>query len=85
MAKVAAEACLSRERRFLSLLGRTPLQEIRHVRIERVKRLLAETDLTIYEIAARTGFGGPERLSITFRQATGNTPTDYRGRFRLRA
>src|SRR5262249_29800449 len=45
------------QRRFKALLGRTPKQEILRVQLERAKQLLAETDLTVAEVAAKCGFG----------------------------
>jgi LacI family transcriptional regulator len=68
------------ERRFVSVLGHTPLEEIRRVRLERAKVLL-QTDLPIYDIAVRSGFATPEYLATTFLQATGLTPTAYRSQF----
>ena len=68
------------ERRFVKVLGHTPLEEIRRVRLDRVKALL-QTDLPIYEVAVRTGFATPEYLATSFLQATGLTPSDYRRKF----
>jgi LacI family transcriptional regulator len=68
------------ERRFVKVLGHTPLEEIRNVRLDRVKTLL-QTDLPIYEVAVRSGFATAEYLATSFLQATGMTPTDYRRRF----
>jgi LacI family transcriptional regulator len=71
------------ERRFREHLGRTPLQEIRRVRIETAKKLLSETDLAMPAIARRSGFSNAERLSSVFHSMTGMTPTQYRRQFRL--
>jgi LacI family transcriptional regulator len=68
------------ERRFVSVLGHTPLDEIRQVRIERAKVLL-QTDLPVYQVATRSGFATPEYLATSFLQSTGMTPTEYRRRF----
>jgi LacI family transcriptional regulator len=68
------------ERRFVKILGHTPLEEIRRVRLERVKSLL-QSDLPIYEVAARSGFATSEYLATSFQQATGMSPTDYRRKF----
>jgi LacI family transcriptional regulator len=84
---VTTDLCISRrslERKFQALLGHTILAEIRRVRLDNVKLLLAETDSTIAEIAARAGFGSPERLTITFRDCEGILPSEYRAKFRLR-
>lgn len=69
------------ERRFVSVLGHTPLDEIRRVRISRAQVLL-QTDLPVYDVATRSGFATPEYLATSFRQATGMTPTEYRRQFR---
>ncbi len=66
------------EQRFQRLLGRTPREEILHVRLGRVRQLLAETDLALYQIAERTGFEHVEYLSVVFKRETGKTPRDYR-------
>jgi LacI family transcriptional regulator len=66
------------EMRFKSLLGRSPLAEIRRVHVEQAKRMLAETDLTLPSVARASGFNSPERLSVVFTQMTGMTPGTYR-------
>lgn len=79
---VLAAVPLSRrslERIFQDSLGRSPAQEIRRVRIERAKQLLATTDLPIPKVATASGFGTGEYLATIFRQATGMTPLKYRG------
>jgi LacI family transcriptional regulator len=68
------------ERRFVSVLGHTPLEEIRRIRLERAKVLL-QTDLPIYEVAKRCGFATPEYMATSFLQSTGTTPTAYRRQF----
>ncbi|HEY1108871.1 MAG TPA: substrate-binding domain-containing protein, partial [Opitutaceae bacterium] len=66
------------EQRFQKLLGRTPREEILHVRLARVRQLLGETDLPLYLIAERTGFEHVEYLSVVFKRETGQTPSEYR-------
>jgi len=66
------------ERLFQEQLGRTPAEEIRRVRIDRAKHLLATTDLTVPKVAAACGFGTGEYLATVFRQAVGMTPLKYR-------
>lgn len=66
------------EQRFQRLLGRTPRAEILHVRLNRVKQLLTETDLPLYLVAERTGFEHTEYLSVVFKRETGKTPRDFR-------
>jgi LacI family transcriptional regulator len=69
------------ERRFKKLLNRTPHDQILRVRIERVRTMLANTDLTLAQIAERTGFGHIEYLSVAFKRATGESPSRFRARF----
>ncbi|HEV7302265.1 MAG TPA: substrate-binding domain-containing protein [Tepidisphaeraceae bacterium] len=66
------------ERKFLQHLGRTPLQEIRRVRIEKAKQLLSNTDLSMPAIAKGSGFSNPERMANVFRNAVGMTASAYR-------
>jgi len=78
---VLREVPLSRrvlENRFRRTLGRTPHQEIHRLRIQRVKQLLTETDLSLSEIALRSGFRHDEYLSVAFKKAVGVPPRDYR-------
>jgi LacI family transcriptional regulator len=72
------------ESRFDKLLGRTPHQEITRVQIERVKELLAETDLPLSAIAHRAGYKHVEYMSVVFKRETGLPPSQYRAGFRKR-
>ena len=72
------------ERKFKRHLGRTPLQEILRVRVDRAKELLATTDLSMPAVARRSGFPTAEQLAIVFRRSTGTTPTLYRRSHQLR-
>ena len=66
------------EHRFKKLIGRTPHEEIQRVRLNSVKRLLSETDLSIAAIAERSGYEHGEYMTSVFRRVTGRTPTEYR-------
>jgi LacI family transcriptional regulator len=66
------------ESRFLDLLGRTPHEEIVRLRIDRVKQLLLETDLSLSTIATRTGFRHEEYLSAAFKRIVGTAPSRFR-------
>jgi LacI family transcriptional regulator len=70
------------ERRFRAVLRRGLWEEIRRVRMEHAKRLLAETDRPMSAVADGSGFPNAKELSAVFRQETGLTPTAYRRRFR---
>ena len=78
---VAAHAAAGRrtlETKFRELVGHTILEEIRRVRVQRVKQLLSDTDSAMPAVARRSGFATPQRMSVVFRQVTGLTPSAYR-------
>lgn len=78
---VLAEIPLSRsvfERRFAKQFGRTPKSEILRTRLDRVKQLLAGTDVPLKQIAIRAGFAHPEYMNVIFKERTGQTPGQYR-------
>ncbi|MBW8782918.1 MAG: DNA-binding transcriptional regulator [Verrucomicrobia bacterium] len=69
---------VSLERRFRRLLNRTPLQEIRRIRIVQARHLLMATDLPLKAIAEHCGYAASSRLIEAFQQETGFTPNRYR-------
>ncbi len=71
------------EAAFRRVLGRTILQEISRVRVERAKDLLVNTDLAMPEICERAGFSYPSRLSYVIKRETGLTPVEYRHENRM--
>jgi LacI family transcriptional regulator len=71
------------ESRFRRFLGRTPLEEIRRVRMEKAKELLERTDMPVEQVAERCGFKDVKRLYVVFRSFTGMTPARWRRQFRL--
>jgi LacI family transcriptional regulator len=79
--EVARAAGMSRrvfERRFSRQVGRSPKAEILRLRLERVKQLLADTDLALSEIAGKTGFKYGEYLHTVFTHKIGLTPGEFR-------
>jgi LacI family transcriptional regulator len=66
------------ERRFAQILGNSPKAEILRVRLERVCRLLAESDLSLAEVAQKAGFEHPEYMSRLFKKKMGITPGEFR-------
>lgn len=72
----------SLERRFRAVLDRTPQQEIQRVHLEHAQSLLADTDLSVPEVARQSGFKSADRLAAVFRRTLSITPTAYRRRCR---
>lgn len=66
------------ESRFHKYLGRTPHEEILRVKLNRVKQLLIESDLSLEAIAERAGFAHEQYLSVAFRREVGMPPTAFR-------
>jgi LacI family transcriptional regulator len=71
------------ERRFKAAVGRTLHDEIRRVRLDRAKLLLAETSLPLKQIAMQSGFRTVQHLTQVFGQFIGVTPAQYRGQHSL--
>ena len=81
MEEIAAKVGLSLstlERRFKSALGRTPLDELRRLRVHQAKHLLEETKDPLRKVAQRCGFNSAARFSLVFRELTGTTPMAFR-------
>ena len=51
-------------------------------KVERVKELLVYDELTLSEIAWKTGYSSSQHLSNQFRQVTGLTPTQFKAEHR---
>jgi LacI family transcriptional regulator len=70
------------ERRFRKLLGRSVLEEIQQVRVDRAKQLLAETDLPMRAVARGAGFSTRQRMAAIFQQIARESPIAFRRRLR---
>jgi LacI family transcriptional regulator len=68
----------SLEIQFRQCLGRSPAEEIRRVRLDKGKQLLARGDMSISEIAGACGFANATRFGVAFRKRFGQTPLAYR-------
>ena len=65
----------------LAATGMTPHRYLLSRRIERARRLLAETNMSIAQIAYLCGFSSQAHLTIAFRRLVGHTPGGYRQLF----
>lgn len=61
-----------------SLLGVSPSDFLRRIRMQRAERLITETALTFSEIAFSVGFSDPKYFTKCFKKETGLTPSEYR-------
>lgn len=62
-------------RLFQKHLGASPLQVAKTARVQRAKRLLTGTDMTITEIALQAGFGSVRRFNAVFQEVYKRPPT----------
>jgi AraC-like DNA-binding protein len=65
---------------FAAHTGLSPHQYLLELRLVRARSLLAETDMSIKEIAMQTGFGDEFYFSRLFRQKLNLTPSQWRNR-----
>jgi transcriptional regulator GlxA family with amidase domain len=65
-------------RAFKQSAGLSPHRFVLERRIERVKHLLAETELPLAQIAVTAGFGDQSHCSRWFRELVGMTPSRFR-------
>lgn len=61
-------------------LGRTPMEHVTYMRVQRAQELLATTDDKLDAIAPRVGYHSAVVFSRAFVRCTGMTPTEYRER-----
>lgn len=76
---IGSEMCLSRVqlyRKVKALTGKSPVEIIREERLRRGHQLLADSSLTISEIAYRVGFSSPSYFTKCYKDMFGKSPTD---------
>ncbi len=79
--EIASSAYLSEyhfARLFKQITGVTPHVYLANLRLERARKLLAETALAISEIAAMVGYQSQSHFTKMFKSVTGVTPRAYR-------
>lgn len=62
---------------FKEATGKTFIEVLTNIRMEKAKQLLRQTTLKNYEIAEKVGFSDPHYFSIAFKKTTGMTPKEY--------
>jgi|GEM_PF-871667 AraC-like DNA-binding protein len=79
--KLAREAGYSSDhftRLFHKVLGTAPREYLIACRIDQARKLLAESNLTVKEIAAKLGYSSPYFMSRQFKDVTGRSPSEFR-------
>lgn len=70
------------EKKFRAILARSPLEELRRLRLEHAKFHLARGEMAMPEVARASGFVDPRHFATVFLREVGCTPTAYRRRSR---
>jgi AraC family transcriptional regulator of adaptative response / DNA-3-methyladenine glycosylase II len=65
-------------RLFTRHLNATPIQVAKTTRVQRAKRLLDLTDLSMTEVAMRAGFRSLRRFNVVFAEVYRRSPTEVR-------
>ncbi len=81
LASIAQSAAVSENeclRCFRSMMGCTPIQYVKQVRIRRAAELLKTTELKISDIGAECGFQEMSYFARSFRELKGCTPREFR-------
>jgi len=63
---------------FRERTGRTVFEFVREARLAEAQRLLANSALSVEEVALAVGFSGAANFSTAFRERFGSTPTAFR-------
>ncbi len=61
-----------------SIVGMTPVDFLRHMRIQRAEDLIVRSDYTFSQISYMVGFSDPKYFSKCFKKETGMTPSECR-------
>jgi YesN/AraC family two-component response regulator len=65
-------------KRLLLLTGKTPVELIRHIRLQRAAELLEKSQLTVAEVAYTVGFNNPKYFTQYFKEEFGCIPSVWR-------
>lgn len=61
-----------------ALVGMTPSDFLRRMRMQRAEELIVKTRMNFSEIAFKVGFSDPKYFTKCFKKETGMTPSEYR-------
>ncbi|WFU13988.1 AraC family transcriptional regulator [Bradyrhizobium sp. CB3481] len=85
LAALASDVGLSRFhfcRAFKESTGLSPHAWLRQHRLEQAMNMLRDTDASVVSVAAALGYASQTAFAAAFRRLTGETPSDWRRRFR---
>lgn len=77
LSRVAGYSRRHIERMFLSVLGETPGEFYRGIRLDHGRTLLSTTDMGLLDVALACGFGSVAHFSKSFKARFGTAPTKF--------
>jgi LacI family transcriptional regulator len=77
LAKAAAMSVRNFYKAFVENIGRPPGSELHRIRIERAKKLLADSDEKMDTIAEMSGYESTNSFWVAFKRSTGMSPKQY--------
>jgi AraC family transcriptional regulator, alkane utilization regulator len=78
LARAAASSRSALAQRFTALIGEPPMQYLQGWRIQLAKHLLGQTNLSMTEIARRSGYESQAAFSRAFKRSVGQPPATWR-------
>ncbi len=81
LARVAAMSRSGLHHAFLERIGRPPGKELHRARIERAKKLLAQSYSKLDEVAEKSGYQSVNSFCVAFKESTGISPKQFQKRF----
>lgn len=82
LARIARMSESAFHRTFKAATGRTPIDYLLRLRVQRACERLRSTDLSVSAVATGVGFTDASYFARQFRKVIGETPSAYRGRSR---
>ncbi len=79
--QLARDVAMSRTNLYAKLrnmLGISPAEFMRNVRLKAAAQLLADTSLSVSEVASRVGFATARNFSASFKKTFGVLPSEYK-------
>ena len=64
-------------KKLLALTGKSPIEFIRHIRLQRAAQLLEKSQMSVSEIAYQVGFNNPKYFSKYFKDQFHILPSAY--------
>lgn len=81
MARAASMSLRNFHQAFVDNIGRSPGQELQHLRIERAKKMLTDSNAKMEVIAKMCGYESANSFWVAFKRLAGISPKQYQKKF----